>query len=126
MQQVNFCNCQFFFYFKVVEKGFKHNDTLVRKSAYSAWIALMDNFASDKAVLMSKKRIKLITRPLVVRFYQSIMGPKIHDRPIHILPLDAVFLETFEGPFFKATLIQSFVYRELPIPVATRFVVDTD
>ena len=51
---------------QVVEKGFKHADNEIRKASYKAWIVLMDNFAEDPSILCSSKRIRLITRPLVV------------------------------------------------------------
>lgn len=51
----------------VAEKAFKHSNNEIRVAAYKAWIQLMDNFALNHSVLISKKRIKLIVRPLVVR-----------------------------------------------------------
>lgn len=54
---------------QVVERAFKHHGNDIRKYAYQSWMALMDNFALDPAVLTSSKRIKLIVRPLIVRLY---------------------------------------------------------
>ncbi len=50
----------------VAEKAFKHASTSVRNAAYKAWMVLMDNFATNHTVLTSKKRVKLIVRPLLV------------------------------------------------------------
>jgi len=48
----------------VVEKAFKHNANNIRIAAYKAWMMLMDNFALNHAVLTTKRRVKLIVRPL--------------------------------------------------------------
>lgn len=52
---------------QVVEKAFKHNNNDLRIAAYNAWMALMDNFALNHSTLISKKRVKLLVRPLIVR-----------------------------------------------------------
>jgi hypothetical protein len=51
---------------QVVEKAFKHSANHIRKCAYQSWMVLMDNFATNQAVLASSKRVKLIVRPLIV------------------------------------------------------------
>ena len=53
----------------VVEKAFKHSANNIRIAAYRAWMVLMDNFGLNHAVLTTKRRIKLIVRPLIVSFY---------------------------------------------------------
>ena len=50
----------------VVEKAFKHNSNAIRIAAYKAWMVLMDNFALNHTVLVTRRRIKLIIRPLLV------------------------------------------------------------
>ena len=51
---------------QIAELAFKHSSQELRKAGYLSWRILMDNFALDPQVLASSKRIKLITRPLVV------------------------------------------------------------
>ena len=51
---------------QIVEHAFKSSSQELRKSGYLCWRVLIDNFALDPQVLSSSKRIKLITRPLVV------------------------------------------------------------
>ena len=51
---------------QIVELAFKHSNQELRKAGYLSWRILMDNFALDPQVLASSKRVKLITRPLVV------------------------------------------------------------
>ena len=71
--QLNF-NC---YHLQVVEKAFKHPKTEIRKATYQAWMTLMDNFAEDQSILCSPKRIKLITRPLIVSFSWTTAGAQI-------------------------------------------------
>lgn len=49
----------------VVEKAFKHSTNSIRMSAYNSWMVLMDNFAMNPTVLVTKRRVKLIVRPLL-------------------------------------------------------------
>ena len=51
----------------VAEKGFKSPDRSVREETFRAWEVLIDNFALSESVLLSQKRLRLLTRPLVVR-----------------------------------------------------------
>ena len=51
---------------QIAELAFKHSSQELRKAGHLSWRILMDNFALDPQVLASSKRIKLITRPLVV------------------------------------------------------------
>ena len=51
---------------QIVEHAFKNQSQDLRRQGYASWRVLMDNFALDPQVLSSSKRIKLITRPLVV------------------------------------------------------------
>ena len=51
---------------QVVEKAFKHTDVTMRVQANLCWMALMDNFALNPAILTSPKRISLVVRPLIV------------------------------------------------------------
>ena len=53
---------------QIVELAFKNPNPEMRKNGYLSWRVLMDNFALDQQVLSSSKRIKLITRPLVVSY----------------------------------------------------------
>ena len=71
----------------VVEKAFKHNANNIRIAAYKAWMMLMDNFALNHAVLTTKRRVKLIVRPLFVRlsFYLGIY--KRHLKGLSVLKL---------------------------------------
>ena len=39
----------------------------VREETFKAWEVLIDNFALSDTVLLSQKRLRLLTRPLVVR-----------------------------------------------------------
>ena len=56
----------------IAEKGFKSPDRAVREETFKAWEVLIDNFALSDSVLLSHKRLRLLTRPLVVR--ESIMS----------------------------------------------------
>ncbi len=51
----------------IAEKGFKNEELEVRRETFRAWEVLIDNFAKSEAVINNPKRIRLITRPLVVR-----------------------------------------------------------
>ncbi len=50
----------------IAEKGFKSEELEVRRETFKAWEVLIDNFAKSESVLTNPKRIRLITRPLVV------------------------------------------------------------
>ena len=50
----------------IAEKGFKSEEVEVRRETFRAWVVLIDNSAKAESVLTNQKRIKLITRPLVV------------------------------------------------------------
>ncbi len=55
---------------QVVEKAFKHHTNIgIRIGAYESWMVLMDCFAQSPTVLTSSKRVKLITRPLLVSLF---------------------------------------------------------
>ena len=56
---------------QVVEKAFKHSDVAMRVQANFCWMALMDNFALNPAILTSPKRINLIVRPLIVSVFKK-------------------------------------------------------
>ena len=58
---------------QVVEKAFKHSDVAMRVQANFCWMALMDNFALNPAILTSPKRINLIVRPLIVSVFVSLI-----------------------------------------------------
>ena len=51
----------------IAEKGFKSPDRGVREETFKSWEVLIDNFALSDSVLLSQKRLRLLTRPLVVR-----------------------------------------------------------
>ena len=51
----------------IAEKGFKSPDRGVRGETFKSWEVLIDNFALSDSVLLSQKRLRLLTRPLVVR-----------------------------------------------------------
>ena len=57
---------------QIPELAFKNSNQEIRKAGYLSWRVLMDNFALDPQVLSSSKRIKLITRPLVVSIILNI------------------------------------------------------
>ena len=50
----------------VAEKGFKCENMTIRCETFAAWKVLIDNFALNDEILLQPKRIKLISRPLVV------------------------------------------------------------
>ena len=52
----------------IAEKGFKSAVRAVREETFKSWEVLIDNFAADPAVLNSQKRVRLLTRPLVVSY----------------------------------------------------------
>jgi hypothetical protein len=50
----------------IAEKGFKSAERSVREETFVSWQVLIDNFGSSTTILNSNKRIRLLTRPLVV------------------------------------------------------------
>ena len=50
----------------IAEKAFKTDNVEVRKETFKCWETLMDNFSLVDSTLNHQKRMKLLTRPLVV------------------------------------------------------------
>ncbi len=63
----------------VAEKGFKSEEMDIRMETFKAWEALIDNFSKSEAILNNPKRIKLITRPLVVtlKLFKNLKSSKV-------------------------------------------------
>ncbi len=60
----------------IAQDGFKSVDEDIREQTFIEWKTLIDNFATESAVINNAKRIKLLTRPLAVRTYSSSEEPK--------------------------------------------------
>ena len=52
----------------IAEKAFKTDNVEVRKETFRCWEVLMDNFSLNEATLNHQKRMRLLTRPLVVSY----------------------------------------------------------
>lgn len=50
----------------IAEKGFKSQEVEIRKETFYSWETLINNFAMSELILNQPKRVKLITRPLIV------------------------------------------------------------
>ena len=50
----------------IAEKAFKTDNVDVRKETFKCWEVLMDNFSLVDSTLNHQKRMRLLTRPLVV------------------------------------------------------------
>ena len=50
----------------IAEKGFKSDADLMRRETFYSWEILINNFAMSETVLNHPKRVRLVTRPLVV------------------------------------------------------------
>ena len=51
----------------IAERGFKSSEKNIREETFKSWEVLIDNFSINENIINSNKRIKLLTRPLVVR-----------------------------------------------------------
>ena len=74
----------------IAEKGFKSPDRSVREETFKAWEVLIDNFALSDSVLLSQKRLRLLTRPLGVRSENQV-SDGIRTPPVRMFPSHIFF-----------------------------------